>query len=39
MVLPRCFSFAAVLLTASTVSARAVDEIQVYNAEIAKVGQ
>ena len=39
MVLPRCFLFAATLLTASTVSARAVDEIQVYNAEIAKVGQ
>ena len=39
MVLPRCFSFAAILLTASTVSAQAVDEIQVYNAEIAKVGQ
>jgi len=39
MVLPRCFLFAAILLTASTVSARAVDEIQVYNAEIAKVGQ
>src|SRR6266404_1484105 len=39
MVSPRCFSFAAVVLIASTVSARAVDEIQVYNAEIAKVGQ
>jgi hypothetical protein len=39
MVFPRCFLFAAILLTASTVSARAVDEIQVYNAEIAKVGQ
>jgi hypothetical protein len=39
MVSPRCFLFAAVLLAASTVSARAVDEIQVYNAEIAKVGQ
>src|SRR6516225_6998806 len=39
MVSPRCFSFAAVLLAASTISARAVDEIQVYNAEIAKVGQ
>jgi hypothetical protein len=33
------FSFAAILLAASTVSARAIDEIQVYNAEIAKVGQ
>jgi hypothetical protein len=39
MVSPRSFSFAAVLLAASTISARAVDEIQVYNAEIAKVGQ
>ena len=39
MVLPRHFSFAAVLLAASTISALAVDEIQVYNAEIAKVGQ
>jgi len=39
MVSPRCFLFAVVLLAASTVSARAVDEIQVYNAEIAKVGQ
>jgi len=39
MVLPRCFLIVAILLTASTVSARAVDEIQVYNAEIAKVGQ
>jgi hypothetical protein len=39
MVSPRCLSFAAILLTASTISARAVDEIQVYNAEIAKVGQ
>jgi hypothetical protein len=39
MVSPRCFSFAPILLSASTVSARAVDEIQVYNAEIAKVGQ
>ena len=39
MVFPRCFLFAAILLIASTVSARAVDEIQVYNAEIAKVGQ
>src|SRR5262249_32056952 len=39
MVFPRCSLFAAILLTASTVSARAVDEIQVYNAEIAKVGQ
>jgi hypothetical protein len=39
MVSPRCLSFAAILLAASTISARAVDEIQVYNAEIAKVGQ
>jgi hypothetical protein len=39
MVSLRSFSFAAVLLAASTISARAVDEIQVYNAEIAKVGQ
>ena len=39
MVSPRCFSFAAVLLAASTISARAVDEIQVYNADIVKVGQ
>ena len=39
MVSPRHFSLAAILLTASTISARAVDEIQVYNAEIAKVGQ
>ena len=39
MISPRCFSFVAVLLTASTISARAVDEIQVYNAEIAKIGQ
>ncbi len=30
---------AAILLVASAVSAHAVDEIQVYNAEIAKVGQ
>jgi putative ABC transport system substrate-binding protein len=36
MVSPRCLSFAAILLTASTISARANDEIQVYNAEIAK---
>ena len=33
------FSFVAVFLAASTISARAVDEIQVYNAEIAKIGQ
>jgi hypothetical protein len=39
MVSPRYLSLAAILLAASTVSARAVDEIQVYNAEIAKVGQ
>src|SRR5258708_8021225 len=35
----RCLSFMALLLAASGVSARATDEIQVYNAEIAKVGQ
>jgi len=35
----RHLSIAAILLIASTVSAHAVDEIQVYNAEIAKVGQ
>jgi len=39
MVSPRFLSFAAILLTASTISARANDEIQVYNAEIAKIGQ
>src|SRR5262249_10365129 len=39
MLSPRYLSLAAILLAASTVSARAVDEIQVYNAEIAKVGQ
>ena len=39
MVSPRYLSLAAILLIASTISARAVDEIQVYNAEIAKVGQ
>jgi hypothetical protein len=39
MLSARYFSFVAVLLTASTISARAVDEIQVYNAEIAKIGQ
>ena len=39
MVSPRYLSLAAILLTASTISAQAVDEIQVYNAEIAKVGQ
>jgi len=39
MTFPRCFLFAGILLTASTGSARAVDEIQVYNAEIAKIGQ
>jgi len=39
MVSPRHLLLAAILLTASTISARAVDEIQVYNAEIAKVGQ
>jgi hypothetical protein len=35
----RCIQFAAILLVATAVSAHAVDEIQVYNAEIAKVGQ
>ena len=39
VVLPRRFSVAAILLAASTIAARAVDEIQVYNADIAKVGQ
>jgi hypothetical protein len=39
MLSARYFSFAAILLAVSTVSARAIDEIQVYNAEIAKVGQ
>jgi len=39
MVPPRCLAFAAILLAASTISARANDEIQVYNAEIAKIGQ
>ena len=39
MVPPRCFYVAAILLVASALSARAADEIQVYNAEIAKVGQ
>ena len=34
----RCLPFAAILLVATAVSARAVDVIQVYNAEIAKVG-
>jgi hypothetical protein len=34
-----CIPVAAVLLVATSVSAHAVDEIQVYNAEIAKVGQ
>ena len=37
---PRCcFYVAATLFVASTLSARAADEIQVYNADIAKVGQ
>src|SRR5260370_18023098 len=36
---PPCFYVAAILLMASVLSARAADEIQVYNAEIAKVGQ
>jgi hypothetical protein len=35
----RILPSAAILLAASTLSAHAVDEIQVYNAEIAKVGQ
>ena len=35
----RCALLALVVLVATTVSAHAVDEIQVYNAEIAKVGQ
>ena len=35
----RCFPFAAILLVAIAMPAHAVDEIQVYNAEIAKVGQ
>jgi hypothetical protein len=39
MVSPRGLSFAAILLAVSTISARANDEIQVYNAEIAKIGQ
>ena len=37
--LRRSIPFAAILLVANAVSAHAVDEIQVYNAEIAKVGQ
>src|SRR5437763_1557351 len=36
---PRCFYVAATLIMASALSARAADEIQVYNAEIATVGQ
>jgi hypothetical protein len=39
MVSPRCLALAAILLAASTIFARANDEIQVYNAEIAKIGQ
>jgi hypothetical protein len=39
MTSPRHLSFAAILLAASTIFARANDEIQVYNAEIAKIGQ
>src|SRR5438105_1516156 len=35
----RCILLAAILLVETAVSAYAVDEIQVYNAEIAKVGQ
>jgi len=37
--LRRCLPFAAILLVATAISAYAVDEIQVYNAEIAEVGQ
>ena len=39
MIYSRCLPFAAVLLVTTVVSAYAADEIQVYNAEIAKVGQ
>jgi hypothetical protein len=39
MTFPRCVLFSGISLIASTASARAIDEIQVYNAEIAKVGQ
>ena len=39
MVSPRCLSFAMIMLAALTISVRANDEIQVYNAEIAKIGQ
>jgi hypothetical protein len=39
MVSSRSFSFARMFLAASTICARAVDEIHVYNAEIAKIGQ
>jgi hypothetical protein len=35
----RCIPVATILLVATVVSAHAVDEIQVYNAEIAKIGQ
>src|SRR6266851_2188882 len=35
----RCIPFAAAFLVATAVSAHAVDEIQVYNAETANVGQ
>ena len=36
---PRPIPLIAIILVATTGLARAVDEIQVYNAEIAKVGQ
>jgi hypothetical protein len=39
MVSPRYLSFAVIMLAALTISVRANDEIQVYNAEIAKIGQ
>ena len=39
MIYSRCLPFAAVLLVTTVVSAYAADGIQVYNAEIAKVGQ
>ena len=39
MVSPWYLSFAVIMLAALTISVRANDEIQVYNAEIAKIGQ
>jgi len=39
MTFPRRFLLVGILLATSTASAHAIDEIQVYNAEIAKVGQ